>query len=169
MNDLHIDNMDEETKSGPPNSIEVRKPNPFRRMAVYAIVLIIVFLLGFVPMWISARRSENSLSEVQQQLKSANMQNSIASAVIDARLAKFEPARREASEFFTALSTEINGGRDSSLSSAQQNALQPFLAQRDEIITLLARSDGTAVDRLTEIYSKFRSIVSGGSDQVSPK
>lgn len=37
----------------------------------------------------------------------------------------------------------------------QLAAAQPILAQRDETITLLARNDAAAVDRLTDLYFAF--------------
>jgi len=70
-----------------------------RKVVIYAVVLIVVFLLGLIPMWLTARERAFNLAETQRQLKVAEMQNMLASAVIDARRAEYEPARQTASDF----------------------------------------------------------------------
>ncbi len=130
-----------------------------RRIGIYAAVLLVVFLLGFVPMWIKARSSRMDLAAAVQKLTLAQMQNGLSSAVIDARRGEYEPARLAASQFFTTLLSEVNKGDDSALNAAQRSAVQPLFAQRDEIITLLARSDPAAADRLSDFYATYRKIL----------
>ena len=132
-----------------------------RRIGIYAVVLVVVFLLGFVPMWIKARASRLELAAAQQQLSIAQLQNSFAAAVIDARRGEYEPARVAASQFFTSLLSDVNKGEDSALSAGQRAAIQPLLAQRDEIITLLARSDPAAADRLSDLFATYRKAMGG--------
>ena len=91
----------------------------------------------------------------------AQTQNSLASSVIDARRGDYEPARLAASQFFTSLLAEVNKGDDSALNAAQRAAVQPLFSQRDEIITLLARSDPAAADRLSDLFASYRKIMSG--------
>jgi acyl-CoA synthetase (AMP-forming)/AMP-acid ligase II len=74
-----------------------------RRVIIYAALLLGVFLLGFVPMWLKSRECSSSLSEAEHQLNLARIQNTLASAVIDARRGHYEPARPAASNFFTPL------------------------------------------------------------------
>jgi hypothetical protein len=56
-----------------------------RRVIIYAVVLMVVFLLGFVPMWLKYRESSVRLSEAEHQSNLISRQNTLASAVIDAR------------------------------------------------------------------------------------
>ena len=130
-----------------------------QRIMIYAGVLLIVFLLGFVPMWLKARSATNSLAETEHQLILAKMQNNIASAVIDARRGEYEPARQAASQFFTSLRAELDKADGSNLTEAQRQGIQPLLAGRDEVITLLARSDPAAADRLTDLYVAYRKVL----------
>lgn len=132
-----------------------------RRVGIYAIVVIVVFLLGFVPMWLKARSNGIALAEVEQKLSLAQTQNGLAAAVIDARRGDYEPARQAASQFFTSLLAEVNKGDDSALTAAQRAAVQPLFTQRDEIITLLARSDPAAADRLSDLFASYRKIMNG--------
>lgn len=140
------------------------KQNPLiGKTAIYAAVLLVVFMLGFVPMWLTARERANNLAETQRQLKVAQIQNLLASAVIDARGAEYESARQSASDFFTKLRAEIERESNSALTQAQRENINPLFAQRDEIITLLSRSDPASADRLSNFYDSYRKAI-GGSE-----
>jgi hypothetical protein len=133
------------------------KTTPFmRRVIVYAVLLLVVFLLGFVPMWLKSRECSSSLSDAEHQLNLARIQNALASAVIDARRGDYEPARQAASNFFTSLRAETDRRDESALSQAQRDGVQPLFTRRDEIITLLARSDPASADRLSDLYVSYR-------------
>jgi hypothetical protein len=131
------------------------------RFIIYVGVLLVVFLLGFVPVWLKARATTATLAKTEQQLVLARMLNNLGSAVIDARRGDYEPARQGASQFFTSLRAEIDKGDDSNLTPAQRVSMQPLLAGRDEIITLLARSDPASADRLSELYVTYRKSANG--------
>lgn len=130
-----------------------------RRVTIYAGLLLAAFLLGFAPVWLKYRECSASLSEAEQQLSLARRQNTLGSAVIDARRGDYEPARQAASDFFTSLRTETDRGNESALSQAQREGVQALFNQRDEIITLLARSDPAALDRLSDLYVSYREIM----------
>jgi hypothetical protein len=141
--------------------VQSRSPLLLRRIAIYGGVLLVVFLLGFVPMWLKARQSASTLAETERQLTLVRMQSSLASAVIDARRGDYEPARQTASQFFTSLRAEIDKGDASGLSQAQRTGLQSLFAGRDELITLLARSDPASADRLSDLYVAYRKVMNG--------
>lgn len=148
--------MSEDVEPGP-----VKSTPWTRRFIIYGAGLLIVFLLGFVPMWLKARTANSSLVEAEHQLRLVRMQNQLASAVIDARRGDYEPARQAASQFFTSLRAEIDKGDTSDLTQAQREGVQILFAGRDEIITLLARSDPASADRLSDLYVSYRKIMSG--------
>ena len=139
----------------------VNSSPPKQRFIIYAGVLIVVFLLGFVPMWLRSRTATSNLVETERQLILARMQNDLASAVIDARRGDYEPARQATSQFFTSLSAEIDKSNTSSLTQAQRQGLQPLFAGRDELITLLARSDPASADRLSDLFVAYRKVMNG--------
>lgn len=132
-----------------------------RRIGMYATLVLIAFLVGFVPMWLKARQSGNNLAATERTLSVTRLQHSLAAAALDARRGDYEPARQAASQFYTALQADIDKGDDSSLTPAQRASAQALFAGRDEIITLLARSDPAAADRLSDTYMSFRKIVNG--------
>jgi hypothetical protein len=143
--------MSEEVKPG-----QIKSTSRARQVGVYAAILLGVFLLGFIPMWLKAREASADLTRTEQQLNLAQMQNDLASAVIDARRGDYEPARQSASRFFTSLRAEADRGDASTLTQAQRAAVQPLFTARDEIITLLARSDPASADRLSDLYVSYR-------------
>jgi hypothetical protein len=136
-----------------------RSSNLLQRIGTYAALMLVAFLVGFVPMWLKARESNSNLVATERTLGLARMQNNLASAVIDARRGEYEPARQAASQFYTALQADIDKGDDSSLTPAQRTAAQELFAGRDNIITQLARSDPAAAEQLSNAYVAYRKIM----------
>jgi hypothetical protein len=132
-----------------------------RRYIIYAGVLLVVFLLGLVPMWLQSRASAGRLADAERRLTLVGMQGNLAAAAIDARRGDYEPARQAVSQFFTSLRAEIDKGDASGLTQAQRAGAEPLFAGRDEIITLLARSDPASADRLSDLYVAYRKAVGG--------
>lgn len=139
----------------------IKPTPPIRRYGIYAAALLVVFLLGFVPMWLKARQCASSLAAAEHQLSLVRMQDNLASAVIDARRGDYEPARQAASRFFTSVREETEKGDASVLTPAQREGMKPLFNGRDEIITLLARSDPAAADRLSDLYVSYRKTMNG--------
>jgi hypothetical protein len=148
--------MSEEVEPGSRKS-----PSQIRRFIIYGGVLLVVFLLGLVPMWLQSRASAAKLADAERRLNLAGMQGNLASAAIDARRGDYEPARQAVSQFFTSLRAEIDEGETSDFTQAQRAGLQPLFDGRDEIITLLARSDPASADRLSDLYVAYRKAVGG--------
>ncbi len=141
---------------------KLRQPTSLiRRVIIYGAVLLVVFLLGFIPMWVKGRACVSSLAAAEQRLSLAQMQNNLSAAAIDARRGDYEPARQAASQFFTSLRAEIDRGNASALTQAQRDGVQPLFTRRDEIITLLARSDPASADRLSDLSVSYRKIMGG--------
>jgi hypothetical protein len=130
-----------------------------RRVILYATLSLVFFLVGFIPMRLKSNECSASLSDSDRQLSLVTLQNTLASAVIDAQLGNYEPARQATSDFFTSLRAETDSGNASVLSQVQRDGVQPLFNQRDEIITLLARNDPAATDRLSNLYVSYRNIM----------
>ena len=131
------------------------------RVGIYAGILLGVFLLGLIPMWLTARESANELAQVRRELKLLQIQNTLASAAVDARRAEYEPARQAASEFFVTLRAEMDLGSDTALTQGQRDRCTQLFTGRDEIITLLARSDPVSADLLSDLYVSYRKALKG--------
>jgi hypothetical protein len=129
-----------------------------RRILILA-ALIAVYLAGFIPTWLKLRDQTAQREKAEHALSITRIVKDLGSAAIDARRAEYEAARLEASAFFTAARFEIDAGDKSALTRQQRDALTPLLAPRDELITLLARSDPAAADRLVTLYVAVRKIL----------
>lgn len=137
---------------------EVRDKESWRRYAIYAAVLVGAFLLGLVPMWLSARGRVAERDAARRELRLCRIESGLAAAALDARRGDYEPARQSASNFFTALREQVDGGV-SDLTQAQRESVRPMLNGRDELITLLARNDPASADRLSDLYASYRKAV----------
>lgn len=56
-----------------------------RSVGIEAVLLLVVFLLSFVPMWLKSREAASRLSEAERHLNLARVQNALASAAVDTR------------------------------------------------------------------------------------
>jgi hypothetical protein len=79
----------------------IKQSAGLRRLALYAVVLAGVFLLGLVPMWMKANECAKERNLAQATLRISALQNALANAASDARRGEYEGARQAASEFFT--------------------------------------------------------------------
>ena len=130
-----------------------------RHFARQLALFIVAFMIGFLPMWAMFHERSSRLSAATHELNLARAQGALTSAVVDVQRGDYEPARDAASSFFTSLRAEAGGGAGSPLSPAQVTALQPLLARRDDIITLLARSDPASLAQVSDLYVSYRAIM----------
>ena len=138
---------------------EIVRDNKGRPWLIYAVILALVFLLGFVPTCFVARRRGIERDTAQTALRISNMQNSLGNAIVDARAGNYEVARQATSDFFTKLGAEVEQGRTSIFNSAQETKVRSVLEQRDATITMLARNDPYSPDHLTKLYNQYREAV----------
>lgn len=134
---------------------------PWRRVALYITLSLGFFLLGFVPMWWRATKTVEQRDVAQREVRLGQLQNTLAAAMVDVERGEYETARQATSDLYTSLRRQIDAGDASIFTASQREKLRPLLAERDEIITLLARSDPAAVDRLFFIYSTYKKLNNG--------
>ena len=142
-----------------PDEVRAAKDNKRKKWLIYAIILVVVFLLGFAPTCFVARRRGIERDTAQTALRISNMQNSLGNAIVDARAGNYELARQGTSDFFTKLGAEVQQDRDPIFNPSQATKLRSVLEQRDATITLLARSDPYSPDQLTKLYNQYREAV----------
>lgn len=138
-----------------------------QRVAVYGTILFAAFLVGFVPMWLAARTRATERNAARQTLRLTQIENALGAAAIQARRGDYEPARTAASTFYTSLRAELDR-TDSGFAGPSREALQALLAERDQIITLLARSDPAVAERLANAYISFRQTAGTLPQQGAP-
>ncbi len=135
---------------------------PWKRVALYVSLGLGFFLLGFLPMWRKATSAIEQRDAAQREVRLSQLQNTLAVAMVDVQRGDYEPARQTTSEFYTSLRNQIDAGNASIFTSIQREKLKPLLAERDQIITLLARSDPASAERLFSLYSSYKKLSNGG-------
>ena len=113
-------------------------------------------------MWFMVTRAVEQRDAAQRAVRLAQLQNTLAAAVIDVQQKEYEPARQLTSDFYTNLRRQIDGDRGTLFTPAQREGLSSLLAERDELITLLARSDPAATGRLVNVYSTYNKLANNG-------
>ena len=135
---------------------------PWKRVALYATLCLGFFLLGFAPMWFKATGAIEQRDAAQRGVRLAQLQNTLAAAVIDVQRGQYEPARQLTSDFYTNLRRQIDGDSGYVFTHAQREGLRSLLAERDELITMLARSNPAASDRLFNVYAAYHKVANNG-------
>lgn len=135
---------------------------PWRRVVLFSTLALGFFLLGFAPMWLTATRAIEQRDAAQRGVRLAQLQNTLAAALIDVQRGQYEPARQLTSDFYTDLRRQIDSDSGAILTSGQREGFRALLTERDELITLLARSDATARDRLFTVYSTYNKLADNG-------
>lgn len=138
-----------------------RESLPWRKIGIYFAASLCIFLIGLIPMWLEARETASQRDVAQRELRLSRMENALASALIDTRRGEYEIARQTASDFFTTLRERVNAAPGTTtLNQSQSESLNKLLNERDQIVTLLARSDPAAADRLSDLYVSYRQAMS---------
>ncbi len=126
---------------------------------VIAGAVLAAFLIGFVPMWLTARSNAAERDTAMTQLSMSEVRGLLSSSIVDARRGEYEAARQELSEFFTRLRAEQGQGDKGFLTADQRTKIEPLFADRDPAITMLAQRDPAALDRLTGVYVLYSEAV----------
>lgn len=136
-----------------------KAPGVSRRWIIYAVVLLVVFALGFVPMWLQKREVASQLETTQKQLGRAELKGLLTTAIVDARRGEYESARLATSDFYTRLRAEIDKGEASFYASDERQKLQAVFNERDTTITMLAQRDQASAEKLTAMYAAYQSAI----------
>jgi hypothetical protein len=133
--------------------------NVWLKWLIGAAVIVLAFLIGFVPMWLSNRQLTADLASRQKDLRRSRIQSTLTAATIFARRGEYETARQNTSSFFTELRGEIDKGDAGVLNEQERIGVNRVLADRDEIITLLSRNDPASGERLSNLYVEYVAVV----------
>ena len=121
------------------------------QLKTYAIWFLAGLLIGLIPMGIRLVQTQTERNALQQQLQVANLELNLASAALMARHGDYTAARDSASRFFDDARKAVDSPGDA-LTAAQLTHLRATLAERDALITLLARGDAAGAERATTMY-----------------
>jgi uncharacterized membrane-anchored protein YhcB (DUF1043 family) len=128
-----------------------------RQFRNYGICLLVGLLIGLIPTGLRLIQTQRERDVLQQRLQVANLEMNLASAALMARYGDYAAARDAASRFFDDARQHVEAG-DNALTAAQLTSLRSALAERDALITLLARGDAAGAERATTIYVAHRGV-----------
>jgi hypothetical protein len=129
-----------------------------RQIAIAAGIALIAFLLGFFPQWSRANNRSERMQQAEFELRTARTGGKIGAALTESLRSNYERARQ--------LMTEVFGEMQSAaprLSGQQRRETDAILAQRDEIITLLARAAPESSQRLMLLYTRYHTAFQPGT------
>lgn len=129
--------------------------SPLIRWGIFAAIVLIAFLLGLIPMLLQKWSVEGELAAAQARLRQTEIKSLLTGAIVEANRGEYEPARQNASNFFTRLNEEQEKGSEGFLTEAARGNIKPVFDARDTIITMLAQRDPASVERLTNVYSTY--------------
>ena len=125
---------------------------------VYPTAIAVAFVLGLVPGWYMAHQSGEQASQTRDALRYYRVIDSASAAELFAARGQYEEARQRASKLFSDLRSEFD--TPDRLNSGERDKVTQILQQRDDVITLLARGDAAARDRLLSIEYELRQTFS---------
>jgi hypothetical protein len=131
----------------------------FTQLRSLVIVLLVGFLIGFIPMWLRTRHRTSERDAALHQLQMSGLKAQLSEAALESRRGHYETARQNVSGFFTSLNNAMEHSTGTDLTPEQLKSLQPVFSERDELITLLARNDPASADRLLNLDLAFRKIL----------
>jgi hypothetical protein len=127
-----------------------------RRHIIIACLILLAFLVGFLPGQIQLRR-------LRQDYREARLHRLLGVAMIEAQLHNYSTARQRTSEFFDAVREVDQETRN----KTDKHQLDQVLARRDEMIAGLTANDETTADKLRGLFIELPNPDSGreeGSD-----
>lgn len=147
MRQLGMDKRDAAT-------VRVATPSPASRFRLYALCLAGGLLVGLLPTGYRLYQVQHENGELHTQLMLVEMEAQLARAAVLARHGDYAGARDAASGFFSSARTAVDNRTD--LSNDERTRLLASLAERDTLITLLARSDPAGAERAAILYVNYR-------------
>ena len=122
-----------------------------QKIAVGAGVVIVAFLLGYVPSCVRAGSAERQKEQLEYRVRLAELRDEIGMASYEVNRNNYASAAEFAGLFFDGLLKLIGDSRD----EAFKQKLQQISARRDEITTNLAQADPVVKEKLAQMYAAF--------------
>jgi hypothetical protein len=122
------------------------------RIMVVIILLIIVFLVGFVPQYLKVKRLENDLSVARQENALAQLRDLAGLIFVQASQKNYGLAAGTSKQFFSRTREVANRAPDAN----RRKALEDLLASQDKITAELAKGDPEALGDLLVLFEKTR-------------
>jgi hypothetical protein len=131
------------------------------KAVISAIVLVVVFLAGFVPQYAKVNRLEAELLQARLESSSAELRDLAGLAYIQASQRNYGIAAETASRFFSRV-------REAANQTSNANARKTYedlLVSRDKIAAQLAKGDAGVMGDLQDLFVKTRKVTLAPAEQ----
>jgi hypothetical protein len=132
--------------------------NRVKKVGIAASLLIMAFLIGYVPSAISSRTTQQQNAELERKLKVTELGSQLAMASYEAGRNNYANAIQFSSRFFDGLREIISETRDQAL----KQKLQAMLGRRDEITANMAQVDQSVKEKLAQMYAEYFEATQAG-------
>jgi len=128
---------------------------------IVAIVLVVVFLIGFVPQYLKVNNLEADLRQARQANTSAELRDLAGLAYFQANQKNYGIAAGTAQRFFNRVREVANQTPDANA----RKSYEDLLITRDKITAELAKGDPAAMGDLQELFVKTRRTTGVSTEQ----
>jgi hypothetical protein len=125
--------------------------NTMKKVGIAGGVLIVVFLLGYIPSAINAHGIQQRNAELEHKLGVAELGAQLAMASYEANRNNYANATQFSSQFFNGLPKVIAGTNDEVL----KEKLQAILPLKSEFTSNPSQVDETVKEKLAEMYAQY--------------
>ncbi len=153
-------------ESGPSSSRGTPSPSTQRwRSALWiASAAALGFVAGFLLQAARLNQAQQQIADASAALHAARLEATLSAAVIEAQGGRFEMSRQLASDFYSGLQRQLLPV----IEGAPQSEARAILAERDSIITALARNDPSSPGTLESVLLRLRRTVQRAELDVRP-
>ena len=131
------------------------------KVVISAIVLVVVFLAGFVPQYAKVNRLEAELRQAQMGNASAELRDLAGLAYIQASQKNYGIAAETAARFFNRVREAANQTPDGNA----RKTYEDLLISRDKIAAQLAKGDAGVMGDLQDLFVKTRKVTLAPAEQ----
>ena len=119
-------------------------------LILWVCLLIVGFLMGFVPQYSRAHRFEQEVATSNGQLETCQLRDEATLMYLEAMQKNYGTSGDDASSFFDQAQRLANSTKDANL----RNVLREILGSRDQITADLAKGNASAVSEMEPLLLK---------------
>jgi hypothetical protein len=131
------------------------------RVIIAAVVLVAVFLLGFIPQYLKANRLDSQLRQARQANVAAELRDLIWLAYVQTNQKNYGLAAATTTQFFNRVRDVANQTVDPN----SKKGLENLLVARDGVTAALAKGYPAVAGDLQELFLKTRQATGGFGGQ----
>lgn len=128
-----------------------------RRIEIWAAVVIVVFLAGFLPQFLRARSLDRQLAEARQKERLCDVRDLLGAVFLQTTLKNYGVASDGVSRFFNQARAVANDTE----SPEVRSTLEKLLSRRDEVTAKMARAAPEVYGDVQEMYRTLLEATGG--------